>query len=219
MHPGQLSLFPEGRPVPASAPPEVPSPSRRKDPMAARGQPKRSGPDFWPTPECLIAAASEYVLPSLPPSPIWECAAGDHRLARALGATIATDKFPQDGTVALDFLTDPPPAAGLVAFTNPPYHSSAKFIQRGLQLLDTGALDGLVLLLRHDHFMAGGKVEALNRAILEVHCNWRPRWIPETVGNPRWAFAWVYWGEGKRQPPLYVRGGARWNSRSHTSSR
>jgi hypothetical protein len=205
--PEQLSLFPENTAPTAPEVLEAASPRRRKDPMAARGQPKRSGPDFWPTPECLIAAASEYVLPSLPPAPIWECASGDHRLARALGATIATDKFPQNQTSPLDFLTDPPPTPGLIAFTNPPYHSSAKFIKRGLELLDAGAVHGLVLLLRHDHFMAGGKVEALNRAILEVHCNWRPRWIPDTEGNPRWAFAWVYWGHGRRQPPLYVRRG------------
>ena len=51
---------------------------------------------------------------------------------------------------------------------------------------------------------AYGKIEALNRAVLEVHCNWRPIWIPNTLGNPRWAFAWVYWGGGPRQPPLYV---------------
>jgi hypothetical protein len=172
--------------------------------MAARGQPKRTGPDFWPTPACLIEAACTYMLPALPAAPLWECAAGDGRLAAALGATVATDRFPQDGSPPLDFLSAPPPISGLIAFTNPPYHSSAKFMQRGLRLIDDGALRGLVLLLRHDHLMAAGKVNALNRATLEVHCNWRPRWIPDTDGNPRWAFAWVYWGDGPRQPPRYV---------------
>jgi hypothetical protein len=172
--------------------------------MAARGQPKRTGPDFWPTPDCLIEAACKYVLPALREALIWECAAGDGRLATALGATITTDKFPQDGSRPHDFLIAAPPRSGLVAFTNPPYHSSAKFMRRGIELLDSYALCGLVLLLRHDHLMAAGKVDALNRAILEVHCNWRPRWIPDTAGNPRWGCSWVYWGRGRRQPPLYV---------------
>jgi hypothetical protein len=182
----------------------LPPPRRRKDPMAARGQPKRTGPDFWPTPDCLIQAAVEHIVPALPDAPIWECAAGDGRLASALGAAIATDKFPQDGSLPLDFLTTGPPGRGLIAFTNPPYHSSAKFMRRGVELIDSHTLHGLVLLLRHDHLMAAGKIDALNRAILEVHCNWRPRWIPDTVGNPRWAFAWVYWGAGRRLPPRYV---------------
>jgi hypothetical protein len=114
--PEQLTLF---------APP--PPPRRRKDPMAARGQPKRIGPDFWPTPHCLIEAAVTHIVPALHAAPIWECAAGDGRLAAALGAAIATDKFPQDGSLPLDFLTTSPPGRGLIAFTNPPYHSSARF--------------------------------------------------------------------------------------------
>jgi hypothetical protein len=179
---------------------------RDKDPMAARGQPERSGPDFWPTPDSLIQAASRHVVPALPMlSASWECAAGDGRLGRAIGASVMTDKYPQDGSAPLDFTTDDPPADDLIAFTNQPFNAADEFLERGLALLDAGAIRGLVLLLRHDHFMASGKVEALNRAVLEVHCNWRPIWIPDTVGNPRWAFAWVYWGEGERRPPLYIR--------------
>jgi hypothetical protein len=178
---------------------------RDDDPMAARGQPERNGPDFWPTPDSLIHAAREHMVPFLPARPIWECACGDRRLGRGIGAEVMTDKYPQDGSESLDFEVDDPPGDDLIAFTNQPFNAADAFLRRGLELLDTGAIRGLVLLLRHDHFMAGGKVEALNRAIFEVHCNWRPIWIPDTLGNPRWAFAWVYWGAGKRHPPLYLR--------------
>jgi hypothetical protein len=177
---------------------------RDKDPMAARGQPDRDGPDFWPTPDSLTAAARAHMVPFLPPGPIWECACGDGRLGRGIGAKVMTDKYPQNGSAPLDFTTDAPPAADLIAFTNQPFNDADAFLARGLDLLDAGALRGLVLLLRHDHFMGGGKVAALNRAVLEVHCNWRPIWIPDTRGNPRWAFAWVYWGAGERRPPLYL---------------
>jgi hypothetical protein len=181
---------------------------RGKDPMAARGQPLRDGPDFWPTPDTLIRAAREYMVPFLPPGQIWECACGDGRLGRGIGAGVMTDKYPQDSSAPLDFTVDDPPQDDLIAFTNQPFNAADAFLTRGLELLDAGRIRGLVLLLRHDHFMAGGKTEALNRATFEVHCNWRPIWIPNTEGNPRWAFAWVYWGPGGRCPPLYLREGA-----------
>jgi hypothetical protein len=178
---------------------------RDKDPMAARGQPDRDGPDFWPTPDSLIRAAREHIVPFLAPGPIWECACGDGRLGRGIGAEVMTDKYPQDSSGPLDFTVDDPPQDDLIAFTNQPFNAADDFLTRGLELLDAGSIRGLVLLLRHDHFMAGGKVKALNRAVFEVHCNWRPVWIPDTVGNPRWAFAWVYWGPEERRPPLYVK--------------
>ena len=183
----------------------------RPDPAAQRGQPNRDGPDFWPTPVCLIAALVRHVLPSLPPAPIWECAAGDGRLAEAISAAgrrvTATDLHPQDGSAPLDFLTDDPPLAarGSIAVTNPPFNRSEAFIDRALSLIDARVLQGAVLLLRHDHLMAGGRVEALNRAVREIHCNWRPLWIEDTEGNPRWSFHWLVWQRrGQRLPPLYL---------------
>jgi hypothetical protein len=82
---------------------------RDKDPMAALGQLDRDGPDFWPTPDSLIQAARTQVVPFLPPFPIWECASGDGRLGRGIGAAVMTDKYPQDGTPPLDFKVDNPP--------------------------------------------------------------------------------------------------------------
>ena len=71
------------------------------DPAALRPQPARDGADFWPTPLCLSDALVRYALPSLhslPPSPVWECAAGDGRLVaalRAAGRTVfASDLLP-----------------------------------------------------------------------------------------------------------------------------
>ena len=51
---------------------------------ALRPQPKRSGPDDWSTPCCLTDALVRYVLPGLPPGPIWEPAVGDGALVQAL---------------------------------------------------------------------------------------------------------------------------------------
>ena len=44
---------------------------------ALRPQPRREGPDNWPTPSCLAAALIRDVLPELPAGPLWECAAGN----------------------------------------------------------------------------------------------------------------------------------------------
>ena len=57
--------------------------ARSRDPRCTlRAQPERNGSDFrWPTPRCLTRALIEHVLPYLPRAPIWECAAGDGRVA------------------------------------------------------------------------------------------------------------------------------------------
>lgn len=201
----EAALVGEAKPATSSI---IAGAMRRPDPPAQRGQPARDGPDFWPTPFCLLMALLRFVLPSLPPGPIWECAAGDGQLVRTMELAgrrvIATDLYPHNGSDPVDFLITPPPIAGLIAVTNPPFHSSEAFLSRGLQLLDEGRLAGLVLLLRHDHLQADGRVKALNRVTREVHCNWRPVWIPDSEGNPRWSFTWLYWLDGERQPPLYL---------------
>lgn len=182
----------------------------RPDPAAQRGQPARIGPDFWPTPDSLVRAFIRYVLPDLPPGPIWECAAGDGRLAKAIAQAgrrvIATDLYPQDGRAPVDFIRPDPPAntEGSIAVTNPPYNRSEEFLASGLDLLDAGWIRGLVLLLRHDHLMAASRTEIFNRAVREVHCNWRPIWIDDSDGNPRWSFHWLIWHPGTRCPPLYL---------------
>lgn len=180
----------------------------RPDAAAQRGQPNRSGPDFWPTPPCLTSALVRFVLPDLPPGLIWECATGDGRLVQAMQDAgrdvIATDLYPQDGSIPCDFLTAEPPADETIAVTNPPFNKSDEFLTRGLELHEAGKIAGLVLLLRHDHLMAASRVAAFNRAVREVHCNWRPIWIPDTEGNPRWSFHWLAWHAGRRRPPLYL---------------
>lgn len=181
-----------------------------EDPSALRPTPGRDGPDFWPTPHSLVAALVHAVLPLLRDDvPIFECAAGDRRLAIAMRAAgrdvIESDLYPQDGLCEpRDFLAEPPPVPDTIVVTNPPFHSSDAFIRRGLSLLEQGATSGLVLLLRHDHLQAGSRVDAFNRATFEVHCNWRPIWIEGTEGQPRWSFHWVGWTDGPRRPPLYL---------------
>lgn len=160
-----------------------------------------------------MSALVRHVLPHLPNGSVWECAAGDGRLARAIAAegrqVIATDLYPQDRSAPLDFLSaEPPPAVlGSIAITNPPFNQTDEFLMRGLKLLDAGQIAGLVLLLRHDHLMAASRIDAFNRAVHEVHCNWRPIWIPDSDGNPRWSFHWIAWHDGPRQPPHYIAAG------------
>jgi len=155
----------------------------------------------------------QHMLPVLPPGiTIWDCTAGDGRLACAIAATgrtvIETDLFPQDGSAPRDFVHNDVPVAaiGAVVVANPPGNQLDAFIARGLQLLDCGLISGLVLLLRLDHLQACDRVDALNRASWEVRCNWR-QWIAGSKGNPRWSSHWIAWLPRcvPRRPPLYLR--------------
>jgi hypothetical protein len=192
------------------SPDAMPQGRRRPDPPAQRGQPRRTGADSWTTSPRLIRALVENVLPVLPPGPVWEPACGTGALATAIRIAdrrvIASDRFPRDDAVPLDFVDDAAPAstAGTIVISNPPFNALDSFITRGLDLLDSGHVRGLVLLLRHDHLMSAKRVAALNRASWQVHMNWRPRWIAGTAGHPRWSFCWVTWAAGPRRAPLYV---------------
>jgi hypothetical protein len=91
---------------------------KNRDPSARRPTPKREDMDFWPTPPELQIALTRYVLELLPDGPVWECAAGDGRLADALIAAgrqvILSDIDPQRaGIRRLDFLKDDPPPGTL----------------------------------------------------------------------------------------------------------
>jgi hypothetical protein len=146
------------------------------------------------------------MLPDLPCEPIWECAAGDGRLAQAIrGAgypVIASDIGPRgDGIERRDFLRNDPPRTGLIAITNPPFNEMDRFIARGLQLLDANRLAGLVLLVRWDALTAASRAAAFNRATLIVTCCWRPVWIEGTRGNGRWSNAWISWLPDYAGPP------------------
>jgi hypothetical protein len=163
-----------------------------------RPHPSRKGePDSWTTPCCLRIALIRHVLPLLPSIPtIWEPAAGSCELVRdlrAAGFTVtATDAF--DPVHPVDFLhaaprTSTPP----LLITNPPYNALGAWIQHALSLLDTGALAGVVLLLRGDHLGAQCRATQLNRASHLVMCCWRPRWIPGSTTSPRFWFSWVIW--------------------------
>jgi hypothetical protein len=152
----------------------------------------------------------DHVLPSLQDLPIWECAAGDGRLARAMCAAnytvLASDIEPRgEGIERRDFLRDAPPQTGSIAATNPPFNKINQFIARGLHLVDHRAIAGLVLLLRYDALTAATRADALNRAVGILTCCWRPVWIEGTKGNGRWANAWVWWLPDHQGPPT-----ARW---------
>jgi hypothetical protein len=113
------------------------------DPAMLRPQPGRDGPDFWATPDDLIAAFIKHVLPLLPPDrAIWECAAGSNRLAAAIAhagrRVFVSDKYPTDDLPLRDFLTTRPPAPDTIAATNPPFNILNEFLARGSELLDEG---------------------------------------------------------------------------------
>ena len=176
---------------------------------ALRPQPCRDGADAWSTPASLIDALITHLLPTLPPGVIWECACGDERLANAMRSAgrqvVATDLHRVGNRI--DFLrADPPPPGSFgVVCTNPPFNRLDSFIAHGLQLMDSGRTRSLVLLVRNDALMTDGRVEVLNRAAFALGCNWRARWIPNSTGQPRWAFSWIVWRADHPGPPIALR--------------
>jgi hypothetical protein len=148
---------------------------------ALRPQPKRSGVEWWATPSDLIDALITHVLPLLPDGAIWECAAGDGRLAEAIRAAgrhvIASDIAPQDATILLgDFLTGHPNRSVARSWFRIRFRSLDRFIARGLELHDTGQIAALrCAALRRNATSAAGRASALNRAA-RVTCCWRPTW-------------------------------------------
>ena len=158
-----------------------------------RGHDDHREQDLWSTPPDLIAALTEFVLPSLPAGPVWEAAAGAGALVDALRAAgrevIASDIERQRRDIArLDYLRDPAPAntRGSIMITNAPFSQITAFIDRTQGLLDSGHLAAAALLIRIDFAGTDGRAEALNRAVAEFECCWRSRWIPGSTGNPRW---------------------------------
>jgi hypothetical protein len=194
----------------------LPHAARSRDPASLRPQPRRDGHDFWATPHCLINALIKHVLPKLPAAAIWECAAGDGRLAQAMRAAgytvLASDIEPRaEGIERRDFLSGESPPGGLIVVTNPPFNAIDRFLAGGLQLLDDGLIAGLVLLVRYDTLTASSRADAFNRAAGILTCCWRPVWIEGTKGNGRWSNAWVWWLPHYPGPPA-----ARWLRPAHT---
>jgi hypothetical protein len=139
--------------------------------------------------------------------PIRECAAGDGRLAKAIGGAgytaIASDVEPRGESIErLDFLIEEPPRIGFIAATNPPFNQINRFLARGLHLLDQRQIAGLVLLVRWDAMTAATRAKAFNRAAGILTCCWRPVWIERSKRNGRWANAWVWWLPDYPGPPV-----------------
>jgi hypothetical protein len=182
-------------------------PAGSRDPASLRPQPRRDGADFWPTPACLIWALIHHVLHGLPSHPLWEFAAGDGRVAKAMRAAgysvFASDIEPRgDGIERHDFLRAAPPQLGLIAVSNGPYNQLDKFLARGQQLLDHGQLAGFVLLVRTDALTAASRADVFTRAAAMWVCCWRPVWIAGTAGNGRWSNAWIVWLPDHPGPPV-----------------
>jgi hypothetical protein len=177
--------------------------------VALRPQPKRMGPDSWPTPACLITALINDVLPALPVGPVWDPACGTGGIVTALRnagrQVLANDLWSDNPAARRDFLIDDPPRTDLAAIVrNPPFVLLDEFITRGLEHLEAGITQSLVLLLRNDHLTAKSRAAMLGRASEIRMCVWRPRWIADSTTSPRWSFCWVTWHWDYLGPPAFL---------------
>jgi hypothetical protein len=163
--------------------------------------------DFYPTPSWAVDALAEHV--ELQNRKIWECAAGDGRMANALathGARVfSSDVEPHDRLdAAFDFLSFGLPS-GLerfdLAITNPPWGEKHRlavaFIEAGLRRIsEYGGLLGLLLPVDFD--CAVTRTELFHSPFFRgriVLCA-RPVWFERTDGKraaPKENVAWFWW--------------------------
>jgi hypothetical protein len=166
---------------------------QRPDPNALRPQPSRAGErDDWPTPDSLLTALVQHVLPALPGGLLWEPAIGPGAVLasalRAAGRAVVASPIGED------FLTTTRAPSGCVGVTtNPPFNILTEFSQHAVDLLDAGQLQSVTLLWRCDHPGAAERAALWNRAAHVLNCCWRPRWIPNTQVSPRFWFLWITW--------------------------
>jgi hypothetical protein len=163
--------------------------------VAWRPTPKPAGTnDDWSTTSCCASALTGFALPQMQRRLIWEMAPG---------AGFLTDEMRAAGfevvVTSSNFLTTAPPPGARLAVTNPPFSAMSAFIERGLFLLDAGALDALILLFRSDHTYAESddlpriRLAALNRSAAQFFLAWRPRWVRGSKGNGHFSAAWIVW--------------------------
>lgn len=167
-------------------------------------RPRRKS-DFYPT-------LDPHVVPALSalavgwPLDVWEPAAGEGHMARALWnegfEVVATDLEDYDfsGMGGLDFLAfDKPLAPSII--TNPPFSLAAEFIEHAKRL----GVSHFAFLLKSDFWCAERR-----RALFErrpptqiAFLAWKPDFTGE--GAPPMTMAWHIWTPDPPRPPIVLR--------------
>jgi hypothetical protein len=186
----------------------------------------RPDKDFFPTPSWVTEALAEHI--DLRGTTVWECAAGDGRMAEALKACGAARVFCSDimerGGYPLDrvlvFISDEAGFDVDYIITNPAWGEGNKlaelFIEFGLRRLKRGTL-ALLLPVDFDsaktryHLFAGeprfmGKVSLLRRPVWFVEPGKKP--------IPKDNMAWFLWSAIPVAPPT-IRYAPRPSNRRH----
>lgn len=140
---------------------------------------------------------------------IWEPAAGQGHLARALRAAGAQCVIESDIESGYDFFSLQPRRGEIDAIvTNPPYGprgaTLVAFIEHSLRVLP----EGWIVILTPWGFSACEGVQDGRRKLLDsprfyamTLPRFRPRWISGTTEQPRHAFSWCIWAPTGLGPP------------------
>lgn len=195
----------------------MPSPSVPISDPSMLGQTKypRHPLDFYPTPERAVTAFARHPLIQqnlLQGRTIWEPACGDGAIVKALAPhvekVVASDiraypgfdpDFLQDflaiGDLAEVFDGDLRRPWPDTIITNPPYGDEAElFARHALELLRPYG-GSLALLCRHEWDAAKGRADIFDDESFaaKVTLRFRPRWIADSKGAPRFSYAWYCW--------------------------
>jgi len=164
--------------------------------------------DFYPTLDPYVVPALWRVLVGDTwPGDVWEPAAGEGHMARALAAVglhvTATDleDYEGGGMGGLDFLAFEKPLAPSV-ITNPPFSLAAEFIDHALGKL---GVRYLALLLKADFYCAAKRADAYDaRPPTQIaYVAWRVDFTGEGQGPLN--VAWYIWTPDPPRPPIVLR--------------
>ncbi len=157
----------------------------------ANGGATRRFSDFYPTPADVTYTLLDYLkLPTR--TTIWECAAGEGHMARAIESCGHFPVSSDLSTTGVDFLQEDETFAPWI-ITNPPFSRSAEFIRHAHKLRPSG---GFAFLLKSQYWHAT-KRKALFEEIRPTEVlplTWRPDFLfGAKIGAPTMEVLWTIW--------------------------
>lgn len=166
--------------------------------------------DHYPTPKRATEALLEVLGDDFEAYQGWEPCCGDGAISKVVGPRfrnfVSTDivaypGFDPDGLLDF-FATDLDDVATLPTnftpdciVTNPPYGKDAEKVARHALKLMEQEKGMVILLCRHEWDCARSRSDLFDHPAFtaKITMRFRPRWIEDSTGAPRFPFAWFVW--------------------------
>lgn len=161
--------------------------------------------DFYPTPKNVTIALMNFL--QLPPScTIWEPACGNLAMSNVI-ETYGHTVISTDIINGVDFLCANPMLCDAI-ITNPPFETSALFIEKAIQ---TPNVNLVAMLLKSQYWHASKRIKLFEKypPAFVLPLSWRPdfleheRKIGDKKGAPTMEVAWTVWEKECQHETIY----------------